>query len=78
MSDNLRRYRAIHKALTQWYPGESKGNLARHLTTLEIWALNFLALALSAAWNTLDVQSTTNCIGSYVAKIADDRCPPFA
>jgi hypothetical protein len=34
MSDNLRRYRAIRDALTQWYPGEPTGNLARHLTTL--------------------------------------------
>lgn len=34
MSDNLRRYRAIRKALTQWYPEEPKGNRARHLTTL--------------------------------------------
>jgi Transposase DDE domain len=34
MSDNLRRYRAIRDALTQWYPGEPKGNRARHLTTL--------------------------------------------
>lgn len=34
MSDNLRRYRAIHQALTQWYPEEPRGNMARHLTTL--------------------------------------------
>ena len=34
MSDNLRRYRAIREALTQWYPGEPTGNMARHLTTL--------------------------------------------
>ncbi len=34
MSDNLRRYRAIRQALTQWYPGEPKGNMARHLKTL--------------------------------------------
>jgi hypothetical protein len=34
MRDNLRRYRAIHKALTQWYPIIPHGNLARHLTTL--------------------------------------------
>jgi hypothetical protein len=30
MSDNLRRYRAIHEALRQWYPGEPSGNRARH------------------------------------------------
>ena len=34
MSDNLRRYRAIRDALTQGYPGEPKGNRARHVTTL--------------------------------------------
>jgi hypothetical protein len=34
MSDNLRRYRAIREALTQCYPGEPKGNMARHLNTL--------------------------------------------
>lgn len=34
MSDNLRRYRAIHNALRQWSPGEPTGHVARHLTTL--------------------------------------------
>jgi hypothetical protein len=34
MSDNLRRYRAIHQALKQGYPGEPNGRLAQHLTTL--------------------------------------------
>jgi len=34
MSDNLRRYRAIRQALKQCYPGEPKGNMARHLNTL--------------------------------------------
>ena len=34
MSDNLRRYRAIRAALTQWYPGQPTGTVARHLTTL--------------------------------------------
>jgi hypothetical protein len=34
MSDNLRRYRAIRKALTQGYPGEPHGWVARHLPTL--------------------------------------------
>jgi hypothetical protein len=34
MSDNLRQYRAIRKALTQGYPGEPQGQRARHLTTL--------------------------------------------
>src|SRR5206468_460844 len=34
MSDNLRRYRAIRDALTQGYPGQPTGTVARHLTTL--------------------------------------------
>src|SRR5215216_4119835 len=34
MSDNLRRYRAIHQALKQGYPGAPSGRLAQHLTTL--------------------------------------------
>jgi hypothetical protein len=34
MSDNRRRYRAIRKALNEFYSSEPKGNLARHLNTL--------------------------------------------
>ncbi len=34
MSDNLRRYRAIREALKQCYPGEPRGRMAQHLTTL--------------------------------------------
>ena len=34
MSDNLRRYRAIRDALTQYYPGQPSGAVARHLSTL--------------------------------------------
>src|SRR6266478_4312293 len=34
MTDNLRRYRAIRNALTQAYPAQPKGNVARHLHTL--------------------------------------------
>ncbi len=34
MSDNLRQYRAIREALIQGYPGEPKGQFARHLVTL--------------------------------------------
>jgi hypothetical protein len=34
MSDNLRRYRALRDALTQGYPGQPTGTVARHLTTL--------------------------------------------
>ena len=34
MSDNLKRFRAIRKALNKLYPNNPQGNLARHLTTL--------------------------------------------
>jgi len=34
MSDNLRRYRARRQALNQWYPGEPRGRLAQHVTSL--------------------------------------------
>ena len=34
MSDNLRRYRAIRDAFTQYYPDQPTGTVARHLTTL--------------------------------------------
>ena len=34
MSDNLRRYRAIRRALIQGYPDAPQGNMVRHLTTL--------------------------------------------
>src|SRR5262245_49742244 len=34
MSDNLRRYRAIRDALTQCYPRQPSGTVARHLITL--------------------------------------------
>jgi hypothetical protein len=34
MSDNLRRYRAIRDALTQYYPGQPSGAVVRHLITL--------------------------------------------
>lgn len=34
MSDNLRRYRAIRRSLTQCYPDEPTGHVARHVTTL--------------------------------------------
>ena len=34
MSDNRRRYRAVREELKKLYPGEPKGNLARHLNTL--------------------------------------------
>jgi len=34
MSGNLRRYRAIRDAVTQYSPGQPTGTVARHLTTL--------------------------------------------
>jgi hypothetical protein len=34
MRDNLRRYRALRDALTQCYPGQPSGTVARHLITL--------------------------------------------
>ncbi len=34
MSDNRRRYQVILKAIKELYPGEPRGNLARHLHTL--------------------------------------------
>src|SRR3989442_6091973 len=34
MSDNLGLYRAMRDALTQGYPGQLNGHVARHLTTL--------------------------------------------
>ena len=34
MSDNIRRYLAVRKALNDLYPFEPQGNLARHLNTL--------------------------------------------
>ena len=34
MSDNLRQYRAIRDALTQGYPREPRGRVARHVVTL--------------------------------------------
>ena len=43
MSDNLRRYRAIRDALTQWYPGQPTGTVARHLTTLAAFISGIVA-----------------------------------
>ena len=34
MSDNLRRYRAIHRPLIQGYPDAPQGHVVRHLITL--------------------------------------------
>src|SRR5687768_6611435 len=43
MSDNLRRYRAIHEALTQCYPGEISGRMAQHLTVLAAFISGIVA-----------------------------------
>ena len=43
MSDNLRRYRAIREALTQGYPGQPTGSVARHLTTLAAFISGIVA-----------------------------------
>ncbi len=43
MSDNLRRYRAIHDALRQGSPGEPTGNFARHLATLAAFISGIIA-----------------------------------
>ncbi len=34
MSDNRRRFVAVHSALKKLYPEQPRGNFARHLTTL--------------------------------------------
>lgn len=43
MRDNLRRYRAIHDALRQWYPEDLSGNRARHLTTMAAFISGIVA-----------------------------------
>jgi hypothetical protein len=58
MSDNLRRYRAIRRALTQCYPGEMSGRMAQHLTTL-------------AAFISAIVGSKSSQLPSIATKIAD-------
>ena len=62
MSDNLRRYRAIHQALKQGYPGEPKGNMARHLNTL-------------AAFISGIVGSKSSQLPAIAAKIPDGAKP---
>jgi hypothetical protein len=62
MSDNLRRYRAIRDALTQGYPGQPTGSIARHLTTL--------AVLLSGI-----VGSKSTQLLSIAAKIPDSARP---
>jgi len=58
MSDNLRRYRAIRRALTQGYPGEMSGRMAQHVTTL-------------AAFISGIVGSKSSQLPSIATKIAD-------
>ncbi len=43
MSDNLRRYRAIHDTLKQCYPEEPTGNFARHVVTLAAFINGIIA-----------------------------------
>ena len=62
MSDNLRRYRAIREALTHCYPGEPKGNMARHLNTL-------------AGFISGIVGSKSSQLPSIATKIADGAKP---
>jgi hypothetical protein len=62
MSDNLRRYRAIHEALTQCYPGEISGRMAQHLTVL-------------AAFISGIVGSKSSQLPSIASKIADRAKP---
>ena len=45
MSDNLRRYRAIRRSLTQCYPGEMSGRMAQHLTTLAAFIRDYQDLS---------------------------------
>ena len=40
MSDNRRVYRTIRERLQQLFPGEPRGNVARHLTTLAALVCN--------------------------------------
>ncbi|GJD54103.1 hypothetical protein OPKNFCMD_6885 [Methylobacterium crusticola] len=62
MSDNLRRYRAIHETLTQCYPGELNGRRAQHLTIL-------------AAFISGIVGSKRSQLPSIATKIADRAKP---
>ncbi len=62
MSDNHRRYRAIHEALIQCYPGEISGRMAQHLTIL-------------AAFISGIVGSKSSQLPSIATKIADRSKP---
>src|SRR5918993_5793680 len=62
MSDNHRRYRAIHEALTPCYPGELSGRMAQHLTIL-------------AAFISGIVASKSSQLPSIATKIADRAKP---
>jgi hypothetical protein len=62
MSDNLRVLNAVKKALKQLYPGEPKGNLARHLNTL-------------AAMIAGIVQSKSSQLPDMAAKVPDGAKP---
>lgn len=62
MSDNHRRYRAIHNALRQCYPGAISGRMAQHLTVL-------------AAFISGIVSSKSSQLPSIASKIADRAKP---
>jgi hypothetical protein len=62
MRDHLRQYRAIRDALTQGYPGEPTGQLARHLGTL-------------AAFISGIVASTSTQLPTVAAHVPDGRKP---
>ena len=62
MSDNQRRYRAIHQALTQCYRGPISGRMAQRLTTL-------------AAFISGIVGSQSSQLPEIATKIADQSKP---
>ncbi|ETX06861.1 hypothetical protein [Candidatus Entotheonella palauensis] len=62
MSDKHQRYRAIHEALKQCYPGEPSGRMAQHLTTL-------------AAFISGMVGSKSSQLPNIATKIADRVTP---
>ena len=53
MSDNLPQYRAIRAALTQGYPGEPTGRVARHIATLAALISGIVAVELDASANAI-------------------------
>lgn len=60
MSDNLRRFNAIKKALTNLYPFEPKGNLSRRLHTLAAMINGIVGSSSSKLPNIADKQVDNN------------------